>query len=138
MKYSVSLIIYTFIITGLYDVILRTLSEKYYVLPKPLQYDFIRILRPYFQRHTLVAAALIAGVIGAITQQIIYLITDGKNPQRLLLTTFVVSAAGGPFLRQSKLFPYLDKYYYKPLGPFRAAYHDGISGLIVQLTLLLS
>lgn len=138
MKYTPSLIIYTFIVTAIYDVILRKISENYEMLPKALQYDFIVNLRPYFQHHTLLAAALIAGITGAVAQQIIFTITDGKSPTMLLLTTFIVSAALGPLMQKSKLFPHLERYYYKPLGPLRAAYHDGISGLIVQLTILLS
>lgn len=138
MKYSLSLIIYTFVITALYDVILRKMSENYDELPEIIQYDFIRMLRPYFRKHTLLGAALIAGVTGAVAQQIIFTITSGRNPRKLLFITFLVSAALGPIMQETKLFPHLDQYYYKPLGPFRSAYHDGISGLIVQLTILLS
>lgn len=55
------LIILTFIVTALCDVILRTLS-LYNPLPfLSNQMDFIQYLKPYFQKHTLLAAALIAG-----------------------------------------------------------------------------
>ena len=39
-------------------------------------------------------------------------------------------------MKGSKLFPHLDKHYYNKLGVVRSMYHDGISGLIVQLTIL--
>ena len=39
-------------------------------------------------------------------------------------------------MKGSKLFPHLDKTYYKELGTVRSMYHDGISGIIVQLTII--
>ena len=42
------------------------------LLPKFIQkYKFIKYLIPYFKKHTILAAALIAGFIGATTQLII-------------------------------------------------------------------
>ena len=38
-------------------------------------------------------------------------------------------------MKGSQLFPYLEETYYKELGTIRSMYHDGISGLIVQLTI---
>ena len=63
--------ILTFTITALYDVILRKLSENYNKIPSILQNDFVLYLKPYFKKHTLLAAALIAGFVGALTQFII-------------------------------------------------------------------
>jgi len=40
-------------------------------------------------------------------------------------------------MKGSKLFPYLEKYYYKKLGVLRSMYTDGVSGLVVQITLLI-
>jgi len=40
-------------------------------------------------------------------------------------------------MKFSQLFPYLDATYYKNLGTIRGMYHDGISGLIVQITIYL-
>ena len=51
--------------------------------------------------------------------------------------TFIVSALYGFIIKASNLFPYLEKYYYNKLGIIRSMYHDGISGLIVQLTLII-
>ena len=42
----------------------------------------------------------------------------------------------GFIMKWSGLFPHLQKYYYDKLGVVRSMYHDGISGLIVQFTLL--
>ena len=38
---------------------------------KYFQMDFVKSLKPYFKHHTLLAAALIAGFVGATTQPII-------------------------------------------------------------------
>ena len=136
------LYILTFIITGIWDVILRLLSENYDKLPNIIQYDFIRYLIPYFKKHTLLAAALIAGFIGATTQVIIVNIfpfpKDFKNINRILkflFLSFIVSALYGFLMKGSHLFPHLEETYYEGLGTIRSMYHDGISGLIVQLTI---
>jgi hypothetical protein len=136
------LIIYTFIVTGLWDIVLRFMSNNYYKLPNFLQYDFIKYLIPYFKHHTILSAALIAGFIGAITQIII--INVIKFPDKLifrniilfLIISFIISGLFGFIMKFSKLFPILDKTYYKNLGTLRSIYHDGISGLIVQITLI--
>ena len=137
------LYILTFIITGVWDILLRLLSENYDTLPKIMQFDFIRYLIPYFQKHTLLSAALIAGFIGAITQFIILNIHPYPNNLKnihsilyFLFISFIVSALFGFLMKGSQLFPHLDETYYKELGTIRSMYHDGISGIIVQLTII--
>ena len=51
------LIIATFIVTGLWDVMLRFISLNNDKIPMLLP-DFIVNLKPYFQHHTLLSAAL--------------------------------------------------------------------------------
>jgi len=136
------LIILTFIITALWDVTLRTLS-LYNLIPfLSKNMKFIQYLKPYFQKHTLLAAALIAGFVGAITQVIILNVMNfpTRNSSinyilRFMIWSFIVSALFGFIMKASKLFPYLEMYYYKRLGLIRSLYHDGTSGLIVQLSL---
>lgn len=141
--YNCSTIIYTFIITGLWDVVLRKLSENYDKLPDIItdNFPFIGYLIPYFQKHTLLDAALIAGFIGAVTQYIIFNLVkfpkNFNNSSYFLTVSFIVSALFGFVMKFSKLFPNLDETYYKSLGPIRGMYHDGVSGLIVQITLIL-
>ena len=141
---SSQLIIWTFIVTALFDVILRVMSENYYKLPNLLQeYKFIKYLIPYFKKHTLLSAALIAGFIGATTQYIIinlYKFPTNSNNLfyifKFLIISFIVSALYGFLMKATNLFPYLEETYYKNLGEFKGAIHDGVSGLIVQITLL--
>ncbi len=138
------LIILTFIVTAIWDIILRIMAQNYYALPKVIQdYKFIKYLIPYFKKHTLLAAALIAGFVGAITQFIILNIykfpSDFKNITyifKFLLISFIISGLFGLPMKASKLFPHLVETYYKELGPIKGIIHDGVSGLIVQITLL--
>ena len=137
------LIILTFVITALWDVVLRFMSLNYDKLPKYFQMDFVKSLKPYFKHHTLLAAALIAGFVGATTQPIIISIMPfPKNlfnfsyVFKFMILSFIISALYGFIMKGSKLFPYLEKHYYEPLGVLRSMYTDGVSGLVVQSTLL--
>ncbi len=132
--------IFTFFITALWDVVLRIMAENYDKLPPLLQFDFVRYLQPYFKVHTVLAAVLIAGFIGATTQVII--LNTHKLPTKMtaymtfLITSFIISALYGFIIKLSNLFPHLVDTYYKKLGTYRSMYLDGISGIIVQTTLL--
>ncbi len=137
------LIILTFVVTALWDVALRFMSLNYDKLPKYFQMDFVEDLIPYFKHHTLLAAALIAGFVGATTQPFILSlmsfpknIFDIVNVLKFMIITFIISALYGFVMKGSKLFPHLEKHYYDKLGVARSMYTDGVSGLIVQATLL--
>ena len=139
------IIILTFIVTALWDVVLRFMALNFKKIPNIIQtlMPFIADLKLYFKIHTLLAAALIAGFVGATTQPIILAITPfPKNLNNItyllkfLLVSFIISALYGFIMKWSGLFPHLQKYYYDKLGLIRSMYHDGISGLIVQITLL--
>jgi hypothetical protein len=140
--YKCDIIIYTFIITAIWDIILRKFSENYYNLPQIIKtnFQFIEYLIPYFKKLNLLDAALIAGFIGAVTQYIILKIVRFPKTYNdifyFLVVSFIISALFGFIMKFSKLFPDLDETYYKKLGPIRAMYHDGVSGLIVQITIL--
>ena len=136
-------IILTFVVTALWDVVLRFMSLNYEKLPKYFQMDFVEYLNPYFKHHTLLAAALIAGFVGATTQPIILSIMDFPKSifdfgyiSKFMILTFIISALYGFIMKGSKLFPYLEKHYYDKLGVARSMYTDGVSGLVVQSTLL--
>tara|TARA_Y100000816_G_C25977465_1_gene510283 strand:- start:462 stop:932 length:471 start_codon:yes stop_codon:yes gene_type:complete len=142
------LYILTFIVTGLWDVVLRVMNEQWDKLPVVLKkiLPFIKYLDVYFKKHTLLAAALIAAFVGATTQVIIINIMkfptnlNLKYMLKFLLLSFVISALYGFIMKGSKLFPILEETYYKRLeqegGVIRSMYHDGISGLIVQITII--
>ena len=140
------LIILTFIVTALWDVILRFMALNYEKLPSPINktLPFIKDLKPYFEKHTLLAAALIAGFVGATTQPIIlknsFFFSKNLKFKKIiifLIISFIISALYGFIMKWSNLFPRLEEHYYNKLGLVRSMYHDGISGLIVQVTLLI-
>ena len=124
--------ILTFIVTALFDVLLRYIS-----LNRLLDADFVRYLEPYFKQHTLLSAALIAGFVGATTQYVILQAMPLQLTTSFMAITFVISALYGFIMKATGLFPRLDATYYKGLGPYRGALHDGVSGLIVQIVVLL-
>ena len=138
------LVIITFIITALWDIILRWIAED--KLPTgPLnieKWDFVVALKPYFKAHTLLGAAAIAGVVGAITQYLILSIT--KFPinlklydiSKFLAISFLISGLIGFPMVWSGLFPVLNETYYKDLGRPRSFFSDAYSGVIVQVTLI--
>ena len=129
-------IIITFIITAIYDVILREISLRE-LFPS---IKFIDSLKPYYESQTLLTVALVAGFVGAVTQIPIILtsksICADFNILIFMSITFIISALAGFIMKWSKLFPCLDNTYYKSLGWKHAMITDGVSGLIVNMTLL--
>ncbi len=137
------LIIVTFVVTALWDVVLRFMSLNFENIPTIFQMKFVKYLTPYFKKHTLISAALIAGFIGATAQSIILSIMSFPTSifdivyiGKFMSVTFIISALYGFLMKWSNLFPYLEMYYYDNLGVVGGMYHDGVSGLIVQTTLL--
>ena len=55
---------------------------------------------------------------------------------QFMALTFIISALYGFVMKATGLFPILDETYYKGLGPLRGAWLDGVSGLIVQSTIM--
>lgn len=140
MNNKCNLIILTFIITALYDLSLQIVTNNYDKMPEFIKwFDFIKSLKLYFKKHTILSAMLLAGFVAAIAQFIILNIikfpTTTSQMIPFLIITFIVSALIGIPMQYSNLFPVLNDTYYKYLGTVRGLYHDGISGLIVQITL---
>lgn len=127
----------TFVVTALYDVVLQLYSKGLIGDPFFIKdSDWLKSLQPYFEQHTPLAAALIAGFVGAVTQPVIGLFAPMNDVIRFLVVTFVVSGLIGFLMKATGLFPILDATYYKTLGPRRAFMTDAYSGLVVNLTLL--
>lgn len=132
-----NILILTFLVGALWDIILR----KYAMTPVPWKkHDFAIATIPYFEKHSVIKAAVFAGLVSLVTQIIILGIVD--FPTRLidvplfLLVAFIVSAAIGYPLEKLKAVPGLTETYYKTLGRPRATCTDGYSGLVVELSLL--
>lgn len=131
-------LILVFIITGFWDVILRAMSEGKISFLGIENMKWVTTLKDYFNYHTVLGAALIAAFVGAIAYVIIIYTFDTFNVTNKflqLLIVFIISSLVGIPMRYSGLFPILDKYYYKPLGFTYSFITDGISGVIVAITL---
>ena len=127
-----------FTITAVWDVILRLFSEEKLQFMKIEKLNWVVALRPYFEAHTVLAAALIAGFVGAITVLIIHRTTTKamrKNDLVYLSWVALVSALVGIPMRYSGLFPHLKSFYYDPL-PITTIFSDALSGIVVAATML--
>lgn len=127
-----------FCVTAIWDIILRLFSEQKLKFMKIEQLSWVTALRPYFQHHTILSAALIAGFVGAVTSLIINKYTpDYINNSFMIYIVWVafISAIIGIPMRYSGLFPYLKQYYYDPL-PITTIFSDALSGVVVALTMI--
>lgn len=152
MGYTCAHLLAAFVVTALWDVALRVLSTATHLhVPFVSDWKWVKVLRPYFQRHTLLSAALIAGFTGAVAYTLIahswplveepvggvlaqsgpWLITVGYLCYVALLSGLV-----GLPMRVSGLFPHLVEYYYKPLGFTYSFATDAFSGVVVAVTMM--
>ena len=114
-------IVIVFCITAAFDVLLN-------LGPHPLGV----LLQDYFQQHTVLAAALIAGFIGAFTLPVIASFTNYRAPSvHSIVTTFTVSALIGFPMYHSGIFPHLNKHYYDKFPRHQTFLADGLSGVMV-------
>lgn len=118
-------IVLTFIITASFDLALN-------VLPPPLGATRIR---EYFNNHTKLAAALIAGFVGAFTFIVIFTLYGGVPTLSFYnsAVTFSISALIGIPMRHSNIFPHLDKHYYQVMPRIQSYMADGLSGVMVSI-----
>lgn len=127
-----------FCVTAVWDIILRWFSEGKLKFMGIENLSWVVALRPYFEHHTVLSAAAIAGVVGAATSVIINKFTpklvSDSNLLYLLWVAFVSAVVGIP-MRYSGMFPYLKQYYYDPL-PITTIFSDALSGVVVALTMM--
>ena len=138
MRNEYKIIVGAFCVTAVWDVILRWFSEEKLKFMGIEKLSWVVALRPYFEHHTVLSAAAIAGVVGAVTAVLINRFTpEVMSESHLLYLLWVafVSAAVGIPMRHSELFPYLKMYYYDPL-PITTIFSDALSGVIVALTMM--
>jgi len=131
-------LIIVFLITGLWDIILRNMSEGNISFFGIEDMKWVTTLREYFKYHTVLGAALIAAFVGSIAYVLIiytFEIFDVNNVYLQLILIFLISGLVGFPMRYSGLFPILDKYYYKPLGFTYSFITDSMSGVVVAATL---
>ena len=128
-------IVIIFIITALWDVVLRFMAEGHIQFSGIENMKWVVVLKDYFKKHTLLAAALIAGFVGAVTQLVIELLfTKIKNTYVYTTCVLLLSGLIGLPMRYTGLFPVLKEHYYDPLGFPYSFSSDTFSGLVVMLT----
>jgi hypothetical protein len=124
-----------FLITAAWDVILRWMAEGYITLFGVERMKWVRVLKPYFAAHSLLAAALIAGFVGAVTYPIITRFNPSPDSRAVTsLWILLVSGAIGQMMRYSGLFPHLKRHYYDELGFAYSFLTDAFSGAVVAVT----
>lgn len=125
-----------FVITAIWDVILRMFSEQKLQLFGIHKWKWVVALRPYFAKHTVLSAALLAGFIGSVAYACITLPTfyQRLHPFESFVWMLIVSGGLGIPMRYSGLYPHLKKYYYDTLGFMYSLATDTLSGLIVCVT----
>ena len=131
-------IIVVFFITGFWDVILRAMSEGHINFLGIENMKWVTTLKDYFKYHTVLGAALIAAFVGAIAYVLIIYTLDLLNVNNIfnqIVIVFLISALVGIPMRYSGLFPILNKHYYEPLGFTYSFITDGMSGVVVAITL---
>ena len=122
-----------FLITAFWDIILRLMAEKKITFTGIEKMKWVTSLETYFSKHTVLAAALIAGFVGAITSIIVHFTISDTHPLLLLYITIISGLIGFP-MKYSGLFPILNETYYKTLGPYYAFVTDAFSGFVVAIT----
>ena len=132
-------VIAVFIITAVWDIVLRLMVTDRLTMFGVENMKWVRVLKPYFEHHTLLAAALIAGFVGAVTHPLIVWTTPFTPRQRVGYGVWVALISGlvGIPMRQSGLFPLLKKHYYDKLGFAYSFATDAMSGVVVAATFAL-
>ena len=130
-----------FVVTAVWDVILRLFAKKRLRILGIDKWNWVHALEGYFDKHTVLSAALLAGFAGAIAYSVIQLwkpppLDNLGNATAYILWIVVVSALIGVPMRYSGLFPHLKEFYYDKL-PVTTIFSDALSGVIVAATMLL-
>ena len=100
------------------------------LLPPPLGATRIR---PYFQAHTPLSAALVAGFVGATTFWLLLSVfAEVIHPSAMsVFKVFLVSALVGFPMQWSGAFPHLNRHYYERFPREATFLSDGFSGVMV-------
>lgn len=123
-----------FVATASWDVVLRDLSVGSLRTGSLSSVGWIRDLRPYFNSHSIVGAAAIAGAVGVLAYSIIRVWSPSGVGRYAAWVLFVSIVVGLP-MRVPGWFTELQLYYYQ-LRPRLTLLTDGMSGLIVALTVV--
>lgn len=131
-----------FAITALWDVVLRLFATGKLRWFGINNWNWVKTLQPYFAKHTVLGAALLAGFAGAVAFAVIKAWTPTPTKSFVgglvvsAIHVAIVSALVGIPMRYTNLFPYLKTYYYEKL-PVTTAFSDALSGVVVAVTFVI-
>lgn len=128
-------IILTFVVTALWDLVLRAMSQRKLAFAGIEKMKWVRVLEPFFEKHTILASALIAGFAGASTAAIVLKTTMTRHQPLYLVYILLISGLFGVPMRYVGLFPHLKTHYYDELGILYSTLTDIFSGFVVAVTL---
>jgi hypothetical protein len=132
-------LILVFFITAVWDIVLRFMAEGKIKFFGVEDMKWVVVLKEYFQEYSVLAAALLAGFVGAFTYYNLVYILEYLKPASLIqvgIITFLVSGLVGIPMRTSGSFPVLKEYYYDRLGFNYSFITDAMSGVVVAITLI--
>jgi hypothetical protein len=129
-------VVIVFLITAAWDVALRFLAQGDVRAFGVERMRWVLNLRPYFEQHTLLSAALVAGFVGAVTLPLITATNPFRESRRIASLGWValVSGAVGFPMKHSGLFPHLKRHYYDPVPAWYSFLTDAFSGVVVAAT----
>ncbi len=122
-------------VTALWDVYLRFLAEGRTTLLGVETMKWVTGLKMYFAEHTVVAAATIAGSVGAFTAALTEYLFGDMPLGLYFMGLITLSGVVGIPMRYSNLFPYLKRHYYDHLGFVYSYLADTFSGAVVALSI---
>jgi hypothetical protein len=134
-------LVLVFFVTALWDVILRNMVEGKIHFLGIENMKWVKVLKKYYEKHTILAATLLAGFVGAVAYAIYTYIVGCFNLNLKLYESgalvFVISGMLGLVMRFSGLFPVLNDYHYTPLDNGQSFLADATFGFISAATLVL-
>lgn len=129
-------LILVFVTTAVWDVVLRYISLGTIHIPVVSEWEWVHVLKPYFKKHTVLGAALLAGAAGAAAQIAMWILPPTTNPAYFVFQVAMVSALIGWPMYISGLYPELKRYYYDKLQG-NAVISDALSGIVVMVSIFL-
>ena len=127
-----------FAVTAAWDVVLNYISRGALPIPYLSDMDWIKKIKPYFDDVGVAEAAVVAGAVGVGVLPFIGWWSPGSDKlalPKMMAWVFVVSALYGLPMRIVAWLPELNAHYYEQNPFITTLILDGLSGVIVLLTL---
>lgn len=104
-------LVLVFITTALWDMLLRHISLGKVRVLNTSKWKWLQVLKPYFESHTLIGAALLAGAAGTAAQLALWALPTPTSSLEYGLQITAVSVVIGWPMYLASLYPQIKKYY---------------------------